>query len=173
MQNPKTLALFTLLAIGAAAPGVAAADHPRDAGWQQLGDVGTHRHDAEDYVRVKNQRLDALQLRARGRAVSVDRVVIQFTDGSRQYVDVHGWIRPGQPLTIDVPGSRHAIKMLVLDYGNAGPYWRARETAHLTVLGLVSNGRERVVRVRPPAVRAPEPVEAGFEIRGGVRVRVR
>ena len=76
MKNNKKLAIATLLAIGTAVPGLAAADHRdrgrRDAGWQTLGEVGTHVHDSEDYMAVRNQRLDTLQLRARDSAVAID-----------------------------------------------------------------------------------------------------
>ena len=145
MKNNKKLAIATLLAVGAAVPGLAAADHRdrsrRGAGWQNLGEVGTHVHDSEDYLAVRGQRLDALQLRARDSAVAIDGVQIQFADGRNEFVAVHQWVRPGQPVMINVPESSSPVKMLVLDYGNSGPYWRARETAHLQVLGVAENGR--------------------------------
>lgn len=198
MKNNKKLAIATLLAIGTAVPGLAAADHRdrgrRDAGWQTLGEVGTHVHDSEDYMAVRNQRLDTLQLRARDSAVAIDGVQIQFADGHTQFVGVHAWVRPGQPVMVNLPQSNEPIKMLVLDYGNSGPYWRARETAHLQVLGMVGNGGNdrdwrdggpRTVRMPydgqratyvpappPPPPRTVTPAEARFEIRGGVRVRI-
>src|SRR5687767_1558690 len=63
MLTTKKLSLVTLLAIGAIAPASAFAEHRRDeaATWVQLGQVGTHTHDAEDYVPVNGrQRLDRI-----------------------------------------------------------------------------------------------------------------
>ena len=81
----------------------------------------------------------------------------------------------------------------MLDYANHGPYWRARETAHLEVLGVTADarggGRYRPQYQQAPAYQPqyqapayqppyqPAPVyqprdSDGFVIRGGVRVRI-
>jgi hypothetical protein len=136
MTTKHMLSLVTLVAAATALPTIAAADHPA-SGRTKIGDVGTHRHDAEDYIRVSTrQRFDRLELRAHGRAVPIDRVRIQFADGSMRYASVRSYVRPGQGLVIDVPAHRAPIKMLILDYGNTGPFWRAREDARVEVFGL-------------------------------------
>ena len=146
MLTFKKLSLIALIAVGAAAPSRAFADHRRPGGaWRQLGVVGTHSHDAEDYVPVApGIRLERLALRALDGAVALDGVQIQFTDGRSQFVGVRRRLFPGQEVIVDVPGyNPSSVQMLVLNYGNAGPYWRARETAHVQVLALNASGRDR------------------------------
>jgi hypothetical protein len=171
----------------------------RDTGWLNLADVGTHRHDAEDYVNVAPMApLESVQLRARDGAVAMDGVRVQFADGRSQYIDVHRNLRPGEALTIQMPQTSEPVKTLVLDYGNQGPYWRARETAHVQVLGLVADredgrhrgdrmrgdryrddnrhDRDRVQQQRPERYRDANGIwrdRNGIEIRGGVQVQIR
>lgn len=143
MLNRTKLSLLLTLALGVAGAGRASADHERarDGNWRSLARVGTHVHDEEDFVNVPSgTRLDAVQLRAEQSPVAVDGVRVHYADGHDERVAVHQRIQPGQTLTIDIPRSSVAVKTLVLDYGNEGPYWRARETAHLQVLGLVDDG---------------------------------
>lgn len=148
MLNKNKLTLLLAAALGVSAAGRTAADPDRDhrrdrtreraAAWVRLGDVGTHVHDEEDYISVQaGTRIDALQLRARDGVVAIDGVRVHYTDGSDQRIDVHRRLRPGEALSIDVPRSSAAVETLVLDYGNRGPFWRARETAHVQVMGLV------------------------------------
>jgi hypothetical protein len=147
MLNKTKLSLLLALALGAAGAGRAEADHDRDATWVRLGEVGTHVHDAEDYVNVQpGTRIDALQLRAQDSPVALDGIRVHYTDGHDERIEIRRRLRPGEALTIDLPRSRMAVKTLVLDYANRGPYWRARETAHVQVLALIddSRGRERV-----------------------------
>ena len=192
MLTTKKLSLAALLAVGAAAPASAFADHgrgyghgrdARDAAWIQIGDVGTHAHDAEDYVPVApGTRLDRLELAARDGTVAIDGVQVQFADCHSEFVDVHRRLFPGQAMAIDLPDCGQSIQMLVLDYGNQGPYWRARETAHLQVLGQMADlrgrfddrdsmrNRGRIYRdYRDYQVQAPN----RFQLRGGVQLQIR
>lgn len=172
------LNIIALLALGAATVGTAAADHDRDRdlrtrrdqGWQYLAEVGTHRHDAEDYVAVPNQRLEAIQLRATGGAVAIDGVRVKFTDGRTEFAEVHRRLRPGEAVQVFLPRSGARVEQLVLDYGNRGPYWRARETAHVQVLGLNADRGDWRNRDR---VRADAASPYGIEWRGGFRVEVK
>ncbi len=139
----KTLSLATVLAAALAFPALAAADHaPTTRPTTQavlIGTVGTHTHDAEDYVPVSAaQQFQRLELRASGNPVALDQVKIQYADGQLRTAGVRGTLRPGERVVIDVPAYPLPVKMLVLDYGNTGPYWRARETAHLEVYGLIT-----------------------------------
>ncbi|HVV81587.1 MAG TPA: hypothetical protein VHE35_00865 [Kofleriaceae bacterium] len=190
MLSIKKLSFAALLAVGAAAPSVAFADHYRgastpDLGWIQLGDVGTHVHDADDYVPVApGTRLDRLELRARDGAVALDGVRVQFADGHIEDAPIRERLLPGQSVDVDVPDRGEPVKMLILDYANRGPYWRALETAHVQVLGLASDaGRdrralydrtgggldrgERHVRHREPRA------TGGLQVRGSVGFRLR
>lgn len=179
MKKNHKLFLATLLAAAVAAPTLAAADHPRPVRSTPIGEVGTHSHDAEDYITVStNQRFERLELRSEGRPVRLDAVDIQFVDGRKFRVDVRETMRSGQRLMIDVP-SYSPIKMLVLQYDNPGRKWRAREDARVEVRGVVAEHRRPVRRdtryldrTRPAR---PEPVEyqdTRFQWRGGVYIRV-
>ena len=158
MLTSKKLSLVALLALGVAGPGIAAADDDRRAdrrdersraGVVSLGQVGTHTHDAEDYLAVATwKRLDQLVLRATDGSVAIDGVRIQFADGRSEYAPVQRHLQTGEAFVIDLPGRGARVEMLVLDYGNQGPYWRARETAHLEVLGVTTDARGRG-RYRP------------------------
>ena len=141
MSISKNLSLLTLLAaVTTAAPGLAAADHRRDTGWMQLAEVGTHAHDAEDFVSVDPRlNVQRVQLRSTQGFVPVDGLRVHFTDGRTIYADVHRGLRQGQSVIVELPDG--PIDMLTIDYGNQGPYWRALETAHLQVNALASNGR--------------------------------
>ena len=178
----KKLSLIAILALGAAAAGTAAADRERgrdargrgsDGGWQYLGEVGTHRHDAEDYVSVDaRDRLQAIQLRARGGVVAIEGVLVKFADGRSEFAPVNRRLRPGESVQVNLPRRGERIAQLVLDYGNRGPYWRAHETAHVAILGLQDTGRDdraRRDRVRTYDRRSP----TGVVLRGGIQVRIR
>ncbi len=190
MLTMKNLSILTVLALGAATPGLASADHDDDrrgyrsnTSWTEIGDVGTHRHDAEDYVSVNTgMRLDRIQLVARDGAVAIDGVTVQFADGRKEFTPVNRRLRAGEAVTVDLPGRGAQIKMLVLDYGNTGPFWRARETAHLKVLGQMADRGDRVRRdrVRAPVQQRPYGGadrdgydRNGIEWRAGVRVQIR
>ncbi len=150
MLTRKNLSFVTLLALAAAAPGLAAADHRRDGAWLQLGEVGTHSHDADDYLPIApTSRLARIQLRAEDGPVAIDAVRFQFADGRIERAEIGRRLRPGESVTIELPRRSDPIKMLVLDYGNRGPYWRARETAHVEVRGVMVDRRED--RRRPRA----------------------
>ena len=173
MLNAKNLSILMVLALATAAAGTATADRRRDAGWIRLGDVGTHVHDAEDYVSIDpGTRRHAIQLRARGGWVALDGVRIQYASGRSEFTPLNQRLRPGEAVTIDLSGSREGVATLVLDYGNRGPYWRARETAHVAILGLQDTGRDdraRRDRVRTYDRRSP----TGVVLRGGIQVRIR
>jgi hypothetical protein len=104
-------------------------------------------HDQEDYVNVRpGTHIDALQLRAEGNPVAIDGIRVHFADGTDQRIEIRRRLRPGEALTIDIPASRSSVKTLVLDYANRGPFWRARETAHVQVLALIDDdnrGKDR------------------------------
>ena len=184
MTPRNKLILTTLLAAAVAAPSLAAADHPRDRGqrgmrWTPLGEVGTHVHDAEDYVPVRtNQRFERLELRADQSPVRLDSVLVQFDDGRDYRVDVSQTLRPGERVVLDVP-SYSPIKMLVLDYANRGPFYRAREDARISVRGQASSYddrrwydvRER--RTERPRFRSDRRYDDRFQLRGDVYIRLR
>ena len=159
MHTTKKLSLVALLALGVAA----ADDDFRDdrradrsrAGVVSLGEVGTHTHDAEDYITVStSKRLDQLVLRATDGVVAMDGVRIVFRDGRSEYASVNRRLHTGESFVIDLPGRGARVETLVLDYGNHGPYWRARETAHLEVLGVTADARGGG-RYRPQYQQAP------------------
>lgn len=197
LKNLK-LSLITALAAAIAVPTIAAADpgYDRDrrhddradrsdrrgARWTHIGDVGTHVHDAEDYVPVStNQRFERIELRAEGHPVRLDGLQVQFDDGRIYKANVSQTIHPGQRVVVDVP-SYSPIKMLVLDYANRGPHYRAREDARVSVRGLMSSYRDRYDvrdrrtdrydRTRQPAYDR-RPADNRFQWRGGVYIRVR
>jgi len=187
----STPLLVTLLAAAVAVPAVASADHERAPMRRnaQLGVVGTHRHDAEDYMRVTSrERIERLELRVEGRPVRLDGIDVQYLDGRTFRVELADTVSSGAPLVIDVP-SYSPIKMLVLDYDNPGRHWRAREDSRLEVRGVIADGERardrdrREVRdrrdrrdrhgrdreVRPPV---PPIEDARFQWRGGLYIRV-
>jgi hypothetical protein len=185
------LTLIALAALTAASAGSAAADPDRrrvvrthDGGWQHLAEVGTHRHDAEDYVSIQPRtRLDAVQLRARGGTVAIEGVRIKFTSGRTEFAEVNRRLRPGESVQIALPRGER-VEQLILDYGNRGPYWRARETAHVQVLGLTADNRNPRDRDRFRDADRPWRDDRvrydrdgygrdGVEWRGGVQVQIR
>lgn len=182
-MSAKKMSLIAAIAIAVAAPAIASADHDRGFDRRvQLAEVGTHRHDAEDFVNVNPRlRLDGLQLRASDGVVAIDGVRIRFADGRDIYAPVRRQLRAGESVTVDLPPG--PIKQFIVDYGNHGPYWRARETAHLQVIGLTGDrfddrsrfgdrGRHREqVRVRAPyAVPSPAPYQ--LQVRGGLQFKL-
>jgi hypothetical protein len=188
MTRHTKLSLITLLAAATAIPAVAAADHDdypaggRNARWMTIGEVGTHSHDAEDYIQVNtNQRFERLALTTDGRPVRLDALEIQFADGRKYRVDVRETLHPGQRVMVDVP-SFSPIKMLVLDYANRGPHYRGREDARVQVSGLTSRYRDqdrrsdRFQRRYPRTDRRYVPAQDQdnrFQWRGGVYIKVR
>lgn len=149
MLNRTKLSMLVAAALVAAAGTATAQQRPgdgrfrpqgyqqRDDGaWRHLDRVGTHRHDAEDYINVRTSTpIQSIQLRAEDSSVALDGVIVQYTDGSKERIDMRRQLRAGEAVTVDLP-RRGQVKMLILDYGNHGPYWRARETAHVQVLAL-------------------------------------
>src|SRR5262245_21165137 len=110
MNNRTQLSLVTLLAAAAAFPALAAAD-PASSRWTRLGQVGTHVHDAEDYVPVANQPLQRLELRAEGSTpVRLDGVRVQLTDGHIYPVPVRRALRPGERVALDLPTGNLPVK---------------------------------------------------------------
>lgn len=177
MQKNNKLFLATLLAAAVAVPTLAVADRDRkNVRSTPIGEVGTHAHDAEDYITVStNQRFERLELRSQGRPVRIDAVDIQFVDGRKFRVDVDETMRSGQRLMVDVP-SYSPIKTLVLQYDNPGRHWRAREDARVEVRGVVAENRRPVRRdTRYNDRRQPERVEyvdPRFQWRGGAYIRI-
>lgn len=186
ITKPHKLTLIALLAAAIAVPSIASADHDRyERGrrgamrWTPLGEVGTHVHDAEDYVPVRtNQRFEQLELRADENPVRIDSVLVQFDDGRDYRVDVRQTLRPGERVVLDVP-SYSPIKMLVLDYANRGPFYRAREDARVEVRGLMSTYDERrwydvrERRTERPRFRSDRRYDDRFQLRGDVYIRLR
>jgi hypothetical protein len=185
------LSLIAALATAIAVPSLAAADRDRDdrrsdrsdrRGMRgtHIGDVGTHVHVAEDYVPVNTrQRFERIELRAEGHAVRMDGLQVQFDDGRIYKADLRRTIHPGQRVVVDVP-SYSPIKMLVLDYANRGPHYRAREDARVSVRGLMSTYRDRhdvrdrrSDRDRRDRTYDNRPVDNRFQWSGGVYIRVR
>lgn len=189
ITKPHKLSLITLLAAAIAVPSIASADRDRDRArhdrghhgmrWTQLGEVGTHVHDAEDYVPVRtNQRFEQLELRVDQNPVRVESVLVQFDNGRDYRVDVRQTLRPGQRVALDVP-SYSPIKMLVIDYANRGPYYRAREDARIEVRGLTSSYDDRRWydvrdrRTERPRFRTDRRYDDRFQLRGDVYIRLR
>lgn len=164
------LSLCTMLAAGLAVPALASADHARDArfddrsyaAWTMIGEVGTHAHDAEDYVAVSTaQRLDQIELTAEGRPVRLDDVKFQMADGRIIERDVNLTLRDGQRIVLDVP-EQGRVKMLVLEYANHGPFYRGSEKSRVEVRALALRDWKDSVRDRRQDVRyddrfAPRP----------------
>lgn len=137
MVTVKKLAFVSLLAFGVAAPGIAAADHRRDARRVELGNVGTQVHEHDDQVAVTPAvRLESVQLRARGGSVALAGVRILFANGSTQFADVERLLRPRETISIDIANRAEPIETLVLIYSNAGPYKQAPDTAQVQVRGV-------------------------------------
>jgi hypothetical protein len=191
MTRTNKLSLIALCA-ALAAPAIASADHRDNERWSRIGEVGTHTHDAEDFIPVSTQeRFSSLELKAEGRPVRMDGVLVQYTDGREYRADVHWLLRPGERVMVDVPAFA-PIKMLVLEYDNPGRHWRAREESSVEVRGLSfddrrdddrddryrdrrDNGggyyqRDRRTDRRYEDRRA---TDTRFEWRGGIYVRVR
>lgn len=179
------LALCAALAI----PAVASADHDRYSDrWTRLGEVGTHRHDAEDFIPVHtNERFESLELVSEGRPVRLDAILVQYEDGRDYRADVNWLLRPGERVMVDIPAFS-PIKMLVLEYDNPGRHWRAREDARVEVRGLSADRRyERDRRTdrdrryddrggyyqRDRRYEDRRYNDTRFEWRGGIYVRVR
>ncbi len=189
MNTTKKLSRLSLLALcsALAIPTLASAEH-RDR-WMKLGEVGTHRHDGEDYVQVHtHERFESLELTTEGRPVRFDGVLVQYQDGREYRADVNWVIRPGERVMIDVP-AYSPIKMLVLEYDNPGRHFRAREDARVEVRGLTVDRDDRRYQRerRDDDRRRYEPRDRRtdrrhddrrdhdhrFEWRGGLYVRIR
>jgi hypothetical protein len=193
MTNTKKLSFIALCA-ALAVPAIASADRPRDRDrdrdrdrWTRIGEVGTHAHDAEDFVPVNsNERFESIELKAEGRPVRMDGVRVQYTDGREYRADVNWVLRPGERVMVDIP-AYSPVKMLILDYDNPGRHWRAREESTVEVRGLSFDDRrddrdrydnrdrgysqrDRRTDRRDDDRRA---TDTRFEWRGGIYVRVR
>ena len=132
---------FIALCAALAAPAIASADHRDNERWTRIGEVGTHSHDAEDFVPVNsNERFESIELKAEGRPVRMDSVLVQFQDGREYRADVNWLLRPGERVMVDIP-AYSPIKMLVLEYDNPGRHWRAREESSVEVRGLSFDDR--------------------------------
>lgn len=145
MTKNKNLLIATILAAATAVPSLAAADHDRRPTLRstQIGEVGTHSHDDEDFVPVStNDRFERLELRAEGRPVRLEAIDVQFVDGRKYRVEVRETLRPGQRVMVDIP-AYSPVKMLVLDYANRGPFWRAREESRIEIRGITADFRDR------------------------------
>ena len=106
----------------------------------KLGEVGTHANDVEDFVPVSPaQRYQSITLVARGGAVPLDGLKIQFSDGRIVQPMNRGLtLRPGQRVTIGVP-ENSPIKMLVLDYDERrSSQMGDRATARVEVIGTAA-----------------------------------
>jgi hypothetical protein len=197
-MTKKKLSIVAALVAAVAVPAVASADHDRryesrfdERGrWTSIGEVGTHAHDAEDFVPVSNQRLESIQLTAEGRPVRLDEIKFQMADGRIVESRVQRTLHDGQSIVLDVPTDM-PIKMLVLEYANRGPFYRGHEDSRLEVRGLTAarrydrdddrydyrdRGDRVIVRPRPqpqpyPYVPRPAAVNPGVQIRGSVNVR--
>ncbi len=201
MTHSKKLTFAAIMVAAAAFPALAIADHGPDSRWTKIGDVGTHVHDDEDFVPVSNQRFDRLELQASGHPVPINGLKVQFVDGTSYQARARGMVRPGERFSIDLPARSAPIKMLVIDYGNRGPFWRDTETARIEVFGKSPrrDRRDQGYRadttpppavppppVPPPVVQQPAPprvvaparptpvrtAPVRYEWRAGVRVRI-
>ena len=187
MTRTNKLSLIALCA-ALAVPAIASADHRDNERWTRLGEVGTHTHDAEDFIPVStNERFQSLELKAEGRPVRMDGVLVQFQDGREYRADVNWLLRPGERVMVDIP-SFSPIKMLVLEYDNPGRHWRAREESSVEVRGLSFDDRRDRDRDHRYDDRGgyyqrdrrtdrryddQRPSDTRFEWRGGIYVRVR
>jgi hypothetical protein len=189
MTKTNKLSLIALCA-ALAVPAIASADHRDNERWTRLGEVGTHTHDAEDFIPVQtNERFSSIELKAEGRPVRMDGVLVQFQDGREYRADVNWLLRPGERVMVDIPAFA-PIKMLVLEYDNPGRHWRAREESSVEVRGLSFDDRrdERYDRDRRYDDRGGyyqrdrrtdrryddrRSNDTRFEWRGGIYVRVR
>lgn len=176
MTRSKWFVLALIMVSGLVSQSAAAEPRSRADRWVWLGEVGTHRHDANDYVPIATkQRFDQIELRARGQAVRIERVLVQYLDGRDYTIDMRGMLMPGARVVLDVP-AYSPIRMVVLNYNNRGPYWRAREEARVAVRGLQSRRYERPRMDRRDDAygrdRGDRPLDARFQWRGGIYVRV-
>lgn len=177
MTRTNKLSLIAFAA-ALAIPALASADNDRSR-YTLLGEVGTHSHDAEDFIPVQtNERFESLELTSEGRGVRLDSILVQYDDGREYRADVNWMLRPGERVNVDIPAFS-PIKMLVLEYDNPGRHWRAREDARVEVRGLSAGRRvdrddrrggyyqrDRRTDRRPAA-------DTRFEWRAGIYVRVR
>ncbi|HUQ01497.1 MAG TPA: hypothetical protein VM261_03330 [Kofleriaceae bacterium] len=202
-NKPTKLTLLALCA-ALAVPAVASAqprdrfdrtdrtyDRDRGAGrWSTIGEVGTHGHDAEDFIPVRsNERFESLELVAEGRGVRLDSILVQYEDGREYRADANWILRPGERVMVDIPAFA-PIKMLVLEYDNPGRHWRAREDARVSVRALSADRfrdrrnddragygqRDRRTDRRTDDRRTDDRArynDTRFEWRGGLYVRIR
>lgn len=188
MTRTNKLSLTTLSAALAllAVPAIASADHRDNERWTRIGEVGTHSHDAEDFIPVStNERFESLELTGEGRPVRLDAIKVQYADGREYRADVNWLLRPGERVMVDIPAFS-SPKMLVLEYDNPGRHWRAREESRVEVRGLSADRRERNDRYddrrgyhqrdRRTDRRYDDDrrgSDTRFEWRGGIYVRIR
>jgi hypothetical protein len=197
MTRTNKLTKLSLLALCAALaiPAVASAQprdrfdrtHDRDRGgrWTTLGEVGTHGHDAEDFIPVRtNERFESLELTSEGRGVRLDSILVKYEDGREYRADANWVLRPGERVMVDIP-AYSPIKMLVLEYDNPGRHWRAREDARVSVRAMSADRfRDRRYDDRAGYTQRDRRTDrryddraryndTRFEWRGGIYVRIR
>lgn len=148
MLRNTLIALTLLLAASAVAPAGAHPQRRQVDRWSWIGAVGTHAHDANDYIPVAtNERYARLELRATGRTIGIDHIRVKFADGRTFDAAARTRLADGQRMLIDIP-SHSPVNMVIVEYANQAPYWRDRETSRLEVRGLAADVRRGRVERR-------------------------
>lgn len=136
--------LFASLIVAgmAAATGVASAntDYWRDNGL--LLEVSADPRDGQDHVRVDATRANQLELIAVNNTVTLRGMTLHFADG-RTMSRPLSFVRPGQPVLIELPHNCAAITSVDLDYGDPELRRRDRTSARLQIVPRMTRDYDR------------------------------
>jgi len=130
------------------APSIASAQ------WVFLGQRGVRFGGDRDVIAVTAAQgvYGRLQLRTQRNGVHINRVRVNFANGSSQIVQVNQWVPPNSVTRpLDLPGGQRVIRNVVLHYSTRGRPWRGPAIVRLF------GSRIPGVQARPPVAVAPPP----------------
>lgn len=139
-----------LLAGMAAASGVASANTDY---WRNNGlilEVSADPRDGMDHVRIDPMRASQVELIALNDVVSLHGITLHFSDG-RAMSRPLSFVRPGQPVLVDLPHRCEPITSIDLDYGDPGMRYDDRTRARLQIVPRMTR------EIEPPQVGYYEP----------------
>ena len=124
----KIRSILTAVAIAAAVPAVASADHntrcdDTEARYQarnKLAQVTVSSGESRDRIALPRGRFDYLELRALGTPIRLSDVEVRFVDGTSFRTGSRGVIQVGQGRVVQLPYGAPPVAELITHYGDNG-----------------------------------------------------